>query len=488
MPLLETSSGPLVSENGMLSSVRLVANHAFSRAAGAPLLSGNHVEILRDARENYPAWIEAIEQARRHVHFENYIIADDVAGAALADALVRKAQEGVSVRLIYDWFGSYWKASRAYWNHLRENGVDVRCFNPPRLESPFGWISRDHRKMLTVDGEVAFITGLCVGRDWMGDPEKGIEPWRDTGVRMRGPAVADVERAFAQMWELTGDPLPDEPVSEREEIEEAGTMRVRIVAGVPATAGMFRLDQLIASMARKRLWLSDAYFVATSAYVQALRAAAVDGVDVRLLLPNATDLPFIRPLSRAGYRPLLKAGVRVFEWNGPMMHAKTAVADGVWARVGSTNLNVASWMGNCELDAVVEDPDFGAQMEAMYLEDLEHATEVVLDAHFRPRSPHVRAHHGPHGRRSRGSVGRAAAGAIRISSTVGAAFTDRRTLEPIEARLISLSGIILIALAVLWWFFPAVLVYPVIAFSVWFGATLVWRGVKLYRKRRARNR
>ena len=135
-------------------------------------------------------------------------------------------------------------------------------------------------------------------------------------------------------------------------------MGLRVVATVPATAVLFRVDQLVAALAKNRLWLTDAYYAGTTAYVQALRAAAKDGVDVRLLVPNGTDIPILRPLSRAGYRPLLEAGVRVFEWNGTMLHAKTAVADSNWARVGSSNLNVASWLGNCELDVVVEDESF----------------------------------------------------------------------------------------------------------------------------------
>ena len=138
---------------------------------------------------------------------------------------------------------------------------------------------------------------------------------------------------------------------------------MRVVATLPATAGMLRLDQLVSALSRQRLWLTDAYFAGTTSYVQALRAAARDGVDVRLLVPGGTDIPILRPLSRAGYRPLLDAGVRVFEWNGTMLHAKTAVADGRWARVGSTNLNIASWLGNCELDAVIEDRDFDHRVQ-----------------------------------------------------------------------------------------------------------------------------
>ena len=259
MALTISRTGPAAPETGMLSTVRLMADQAFSRAAGAPLLDGNHVDLLRDAEENYPAWLEAIERARHHVHFENYIISDDLAGAAFADAFVRKAAEGVHVRVIYDWLGSFRKSSNAYWTRLRNAGVEVRCYNPPRIESPFGWFSRDHRKMLSVDGETAFITGLCIGVEWLGEREKGIEPWRDTGVRLRGPAVADVEQAFAQIWEMTGDPLPDEPVILQDGIDEIGSMRVRIVQGIPQTAGMFRVDQLIAAMARKRVWICSRF-------------------------------------------------------------------------------------------------------------------------------------------------------------------------------------------------------------------------------------
>jgi cardiolipin synthase len=196
--------------------------------------------------------------------------------------------------------------------------------------------------MLSVDGQVGFVTGLCVGRMWAGVPAEKIEPWRDTDVEVRGPAVADIEQAFAQVWAMIGEPSPEHELISRDAIHPAGDVSLRVVASVPATAGLFRLDRLIAALARKRLWLTDAHYAGITAYLQALRAAAQDGVHVRLLVPNGTDIPLFRPLSRAGHRPLLEAGVRVFEWNGLMLHAKTTVADGRWARVGSTNLNLAS--------------------------------------------------------------------------------------------------------------------------------------------------
>ena len=460
-------------------SVRDLANQAFSRAAGAPLVSGNSVRLLKDANENYPAWLDAIKNAERYIHFESYIIHEDDAGWLFADALVAKAREGVRVRLIYDWLGGLGKTSRSFWNHLRSGGVDVRTYNPPRLDSPLSWVSRDHRKTLTVDGHIGFVTGLCVGQAWVGEPEKNLEPWRDTGIELRGPAVADVEQAFAHVWDITGDDLPPEEIAQREMLEEAGEVTLRVVATQPVSAGMLRMDQLVATLARGRLWLTDAYYAGTTLYMQALRAAAHDGVDVRLLVPSASDIPILKPLSRAGYRPLLESGVRVFEWNGTMLHAKTAVADGQWARVGSTNLNVASWFGNLELDVVIEDVPFANEMEETYLRDLENATEIVLDSERKLRAPNKPELAHPMTTSGGGSGGRVAAGAIRLGNAVGAAFTNRRVLEPVEARLMFMTGVLLFGFSLLAWFVPAVVIYPLVFLLLWISLALLYRAYRL---------
>jgi cardiolipin synthase A/B len=225
-----------------MEAARALAAQAFSRAAGASLIEGNSLRLLIDAAENYPAWLAAIASARHHVHFESYIIHEDSAGQQFADAMIAKARQGVRVRLIYDWMGALGKTSRRFWNRLRAGGVEVRCYNPPRFELPLGWLSRDHRKMLVVDGEIGFITGLCVGRMWVGMPEKKIEPWRDTGVEIRGPAVAEIERAFAQVWALIGEAIPHGELIGTGTPLPAGHVSLRVVATVPATAGMFRLD------------------------------------------------------------------------------------------------------------------------------------------------------------------------------------------------------------------------------------------------------
>jgi cardiolipin synthase len=365
----------------VFSDIRFLAEQAFSRVAGAPLVQGNSLRILKDAKENYPAWLDALSSAKKSIYFENYIIREDRIGYQFADVLAEKAREGVKVRLIYDWLGALGKTSRSFWQRLRQAGVEVRCFNPLRLESPLGWLIRDHRKMISVDSRIAFVTGLCIGSMWVGNPKRSIEPWRDTGIEVQGPAVVDIEHAFADVWAATGTPFAKEELLERNTIPPAGNATLRVVATVPIMAGLYRLDQLIAALARHSLWITDAYFVGVSTYVQALRSAAMDGVDVRLLVPGSTDIPILRGISRVGLKPLLESGVRIFEWNGPMMHAKTAVADSRWARIGSTNLNLSSWIGNYELDVAVEDEKFAQEMEEMYLDDLKNSTEIILSKH-----------------------------------------------------------------------------------------------------------
>jgi cardiolipin synthase len=433
---------------------------------------GNSARILKDAAEHYPVWLSAIASARRIVLFENYIFADDEIGREFVAALSAKAREGVRVRVIYDWLGSF-AAGRPLWRPLLEAGGEVRAFNPPRPASPLGWLTRDHRKMLAVDGRIGFVTGLCVSRKWLGDPSKGIAPWRDTGIEVRGPGVAGVEEAFAQTWAAAGPPLGAQELTPSEEMPEAGDVALRVLAAAPNLAGLYRLDQLIAAMARRTLWLTDAYFVGVAPYVQALRAAALDGVDVRLLVPGASDLPLVSSLSRSGYRPLLEAGVRVFEWNGSMLHAKTAVADGRWARIGSTNLNLSSWLGNYELDVAVEDLRFAGAMETMYEEDIANATEIVLDAR---RGVCRAGAKGPPARRSAGgSAARAAAGALRIGNAVGAAIADRRVLGPAEAGIMTGAGLVLLALALIGVFWPLAIALPLALLAAWAAAALLMR-------------
>jgi len=456
---------------------------AFLRTTGTPLIPGNGLRILKDSTENYPAWLEAIHASRRKIYFENYIIGNDEVGQQFLDALVERARAGVMVRVIYDWLGTH--VPNRFWRPLLAAGGEVRRFNPPRLDSPFGWLSRDHRKSISVDGRVAFISGLCVSRQWIGNPARGIDPWRDTGVELQGPAVADAELAFAQVWKQIGAPIAEDELTRAQQIPPAGDVPVSVVASSPTLAAHYRLDQLIAAAARRTLWLTDAYFVGVAPYVQALRAAAQDGVDVRLLVPGSSDISLLSPITRAGYRPLLEAGVRIFEWNGTMMHAKTAVADCRWARVGSSNLNLASWLGNFELDVAVDNQAFARKMEEMYLSDLERTTEIILNRRnrVRPNAPIVRERRGlRHHHRSGGSAGRAAAGALRIGNTVGAALSNRRMLGPAEAGVMLKIGLVLTLLGVLGMLWPLVVAIPVGVMAVWIGLSLLVKARRLHNR------
>ena len=474
----------------MASPLRQLADQAFSRAAGAPLVEGNAVELLCDAEENYPAWLDAINSAERWVHFESYILRDDMTGREFAAAMTAAAKRGVRVRIIYDWLGAISATTWMYWERLRKAGAEVRPFNQPRLDSALGWLARDHRKMLGVDGRVGFVTGLCVGDIWWGrERNKGADPWRDTGVAVRGPAVEDIERAFAEVWAATGSPIPDDEVPPDGSIPKVGAVALRVIGTKPSTAGIFRLDQLVSGLARERLWITDAYFVGASPYVQSLIAAAADGVDVRLLVPgSSTDLPVVQRLTRAGYRALLEAGVRIFEWNGTMVHAKTAVADARWARVGSTNLNIQSWLGNWELDVAIEDEEFARQMEDVYLNDLENTTEIVLSesrvtstAHSVPSRP------SPQQWRQRRGTGRtrraAAAGALRMGHTLGAALTARRALGATESVMLIWGVALLVALGAVSLKWPRGIAYPLGVLLLWLALSWLLQAIKVWRRR-----
>jgi cardiolipin synthase len=258
-------------------------------------------------------------------------------------------------------------------------------------------------------------------------------------------------------------------------VATAGDVAMRVVASEPYRAGLLLLDQLVASAARETLWLADAYYSGVPSHVQVLRSAALDGVDVRLLLPGATDLPVVRAMSRAGYRVLLEAGVRIFEWNGPMLHSKTAVADGRWARVGSSNLNVASWLANYELDAVIEDAAFAETMAEQYEIDLANSTEVVLGS---PRRSGVRR------KRRRGSAGRMALVGIRIGNTLSAAVASHRTLAAREAGTVAGAGGLAIVAAIIAALWPRLIAIPFAVVVGWLGVSLLVRAYGLRRGRR----
>lgn len=352
------------------------------RAGGSEMYPHCSLKILNDSRENFPAWLDAVRAAERSVLVEMYIFSDNAFGRRMRDLLLQKCAQGVQVVLVYDWFGSLWQDLKGFFRPLKQAGALVVAYNRMGFASGIGLLSRNHRKSIVVDGETAFVSGLCISSAWEGQPEKGIAPWRDTGVMLRGAVVADVVRALADSLQSQGFRLPEAllPESRQPENENGGNARVGIVATTPADNNMMRLDLVLLALTNRRLWLTDAYFMPTRLYTQALINAAEAGVDVRILVPKTSDIGWIARVSRTRYRELLRTGVRIFEWNGTMIHAKTAVADGFLVRIGSTNLNFSSWHFNRELDTIAEDAAAAAQMERQFLQDLNNATEIVLDA------------------------------------------------------------------------------------------------------------
>jgi cardiolipin synthase len=458
----------------------------FYRTAGAPLVSGNDVRVLLDATANYPAWLSAIEAAQRTIHIEMYIVHNDTVGRRFREALIARAKAGIAVRVLYDWFGALRPSSFRFWEPLVAAGGEVRVANPPRPDSLLGLFSRDHRKLLTVDGRIAFISGLCIGEDWLGDPDKGLPPWRDTGVSVEGPAVADAERAFASAWAVWGAELPEGTVPAAETLRRAGDVRVRVIPTSPERSSLYRLELALIHIAQERVWLTDAYFMGTTIYIEALRAAAQNGVDVRLLVPSNSDVAVIANASRTLYRRLLDAGVRVFEWDGPMIHAKTAVADGTFVRIGSTNLNLSSWLGNWELDVAIEDDDVADQMAKIYEQDLTQATEIVITGRKVRLDPERQRARTTHPNLRRGRVSRAVGGSANrmvkdvalAGSVIGSAVRGYRVLGPAEAASLAFFGVgaMLVAVCAVVW--PRIVAWPVAVSAALVGVTLLVRSVK----------
>jgi cardiolipin synthase len=355
------------------------------RIAAADVSSGNRVSLLRDGPATFDAMIALIDRATKTVAHESYIFRSDEVGVRFADAYERAVARGVSVRLLLDWIGGR-DTSRRFLKRLRRAGIDVSVFNPPGFRRWFGLVPRDHRKLLVVDEAVGITGGVGVGREWMtGMLKEHASRWRDTAVQIEGPAAGDMVSAFEHMWRRTKgherrgshrflrrsargahlDPATHTPAL------------VGIVEGEPLRLRVSRALQIQAISAERSIWIATAYFTPSPSEIEALNGAARDGVDVRILVPSRNDHPWVSLLARRFYRRLLTNGVRIWEWQGEMMHAKTSVVDGRWVRVGSTDFNPLGVAINYELDAVIEDRVLAQEAERMFLADLEVSREVT---------------------------------------------------------------------------------------------------------------
>lgn len=366
----------------------------------SPLVKGNKVTLLADGPATYAAMFQAIQNAQDHIQLQSYIIEDDEVGQKFSDLLLQKQAEGVQVNLIYDSVGSM-NTPAAFFQRLRDGGIRVVEFNPINpLKSGANWnlTHRDHRKILIGDGRVAILGGINLSKVYSSSPfhrednEKTPIHWRDTDIHIEGPAVAELQKLFLASWQqqkgpdlVEGSYFPAQ--------KEAGQALVRIVGSTPGQTNRipFIMHVSAITFAQSSVHMTNSYFVPDDQIVKALTAAAKRGVDVKLLLPGATDSSLALMAQRHHYSKLLQSGVQIYELDSALLHAKTAVVDQVWSTVGSTNMDFLSLLKNDEVNAVILSREFAAEMEKMFAADLADARQIRWEEwKNRPWLPRVR--------------------------------------------------------------------------------------------------
>ncbi|MDP2242072.1 MAG: cardiolipin synthase [Burkholderiales bacterium] len=358
--------------------------------AGSPLVVGNKVILLQDGPATFQAMFTAIRNAKDHINMETYIIEDDEVGNRFADALIEKQAQGVQVNLIYDSVGSI-NAPREFFKRLTDGGIRILEFNPINpLIAKKGWDVnlRDHRKLLIVDGQTVFLGGINISSVYSGGsfsphskrrPDEKM-PWRDTHLQVEGPVVGEFQKLFLATWEKQkGETLA--PRDYFPQLGNKGREVVRAIGSSPDEPYSLIYATLISAIgsAETSIHLTNAYFVPDPQLLAALKDAVQRGVDVRLILPSHTDFWLVFHAGRAYYAELLDAGVKIYERRDALLHSKTALIDGVWSTIGSTNLDWRSFLHNEEVNAVILGQEFSAQMQAMFETDLAASNPITLE-------------------------------------------------------------------------------------------------------------
>src|ERR1051326_938520 len=350
---------------------------------GAPLTDGNRVEILRNGVQFFPSMLAAIRSAKRTINLEFYIYWDGEIGRQFAEALAERARAGVEVKVILDAVGSATMSMNLI-EFLSRNGIDLEWYHPLRWYTISRFNHRTHRKLMIVDGRVGFSGGVGIADNWLGDADSQ-DHWRETVVRVEGPVVTQMQFAFMDNWVksrgelLTGlDYFPS--------VDAVGPHLTQVIKSSPSEgSSTVKLMYVISIVsATKSIFISNAYFVPDKDTIRALEGAVRRGVDVRVVVPGEhTDVPIVRQASRVHYDYLLRRGMRIFEYQPTMMHAKTLVVDGIWSTIGSSNFDERSFRLNDEVNVNVYDESIAAQMETMFFEDLARSREITLRRWFR---------------------------------------------------------------------------------------------------------
>jgi len=358
----------------------------------SPLVLGNKVSLLQDGAATYAAMFGAIRQAKDHINLETYIIEDDATGGEFSDLLIQAQARGVQVNLIYDSVGGI-NTPRAFFERLSKAGIAVLEFNPINplaAKGPWQINNRDHRKLLIVDGRSVILGGINISSVYtsgsvvlqrlLKSPAEGVV-WRDTDLQIEGPVVAEFQKLFLQTWDKQHGPaLAAKAYFPK--LAPQGKDIVRAIGSTPDDPYSLIYLTLISAIgnAEKFVHLSNAYFVPDPQLLSALTDAAARGVEVQLILPSHSDSGLVFHAGRAHYAGLLAGGVQIYERQGALLHAKTAVIDGVWSTVGSTNLDWRSFLDNDEVNAVVLGREFAARMQAMHQQDLDASKRITPQA------------------------------------------------------------------------------------------------------------
>ena len=366
--------------------------------AGSPLVVSNKTTLLQDGESTYAAMFKAIAAAQNHINLETYIIEDDEVGRKFAEVLIEKQRQGVQVVLIYDSVGSL-GTPKEFFKRLADSGIKTLEFNPVNpLQTKKGWEinHRDHRKLLIIDGQSAFVGGVNISSVYSSgssarraNSSKTTDktPWRDTHLLVEGPVVAEFQKLFMDSWaRQKGEALPDRKYFPSQ--GQKGKEVVRALGSSPDDGvGGQMYSTLISAInsAETSVYLTNAYFAPDALIINALKGAAARGVDVKIILPSESDSAMLYYAGQSFYAGLLSAGVQIFERRVSLLHAKTALVDGVWSTIGSTNLDWRSFIYNDEINAVILSTGFGAQVNTMFQTDLAASDQITLAA-WRERS------------------------------------------------------------------------------------------------------
>ncbi len=355
----------------------------FERAAievisGCSFTEGNGVDLLYRGRESFDVIFGHIDRAKSFVCLQFYIFRNDETGSELASILRKKAKDGIKIYLIYDHFGSI-GTPRSFWQDLKDAGIMIRASRPFKWSSPLHYAHRDHRKLIIVDGVMAFTGGLNIANEYRGFHLRSRGGWRDTGILLEGPIVSELLATFRKAWVTWGgSPVQFQESTPWPGPQSAGTLPV-IPIFASSAKGRRRMRKLLyysIHHARSSVCLTTAYFTPSRRMIDSLEEAVDNGVEVRLLLPGKSDVPAAHFAGRAFFTRLLRAGVRIFNYQGEVLHAKSYVFDGCWSVVGSANLDFQSLRWNDEGNVGILDEEFGKKMINVFEEDIKHSVEI----------------------------------------------------------------------------------------------------------------